>query len=98
MLELASEAPQDDAALAELHAAAEAAPDDMEAQLAFATGAFAAGARDDAAAKLLEMIESDPEWNDGAAKAKLLQIFEAVGLEDPWVAATRRKLSLLLFG
>ena len=33
-----------------------------------------------------------------AAKAKLLQIFEAVGLEDPWVAATRRKLSLVLFG
>ena len=44
------------------------------------------------------MIEVDPEWNEGAAKAKLLQIFEAVGLEDPWVSARRRKLSLLLFG
>ncbi len=44
------------------------------------------------------MIERDPEWNEGAAKAKLLQMFEAVGLEDPWVAATRRRLSLLLFG
>ena len=44
------------------------------------------------------MIQREPEWNEGAAKAKLLQIFEAVGLEDPWVAAQRRKLSLLLFG
>ena len=39
-----------------------------------------------------------PSWNDGAAKAKLLQMFEAVGLEDPWVSAQRRRLSLLLFG
>ena len=36
--------------------------------------------------------------NEGAARAKLLQFFEAVGLEDPWVSAQRRKLSLLLFG
>ena len=98
MLELASEAPQDDEELAKLRAAAEAAPEDMDAQLDFATAAFAAGARDDAATTLLTMIESDPAWNDCAAKAKLLQIFEAVGLEDPWVSATRRKLSLLLFG
>jgi len=97
-LELAAEAPQDDAELAKLRADAEAAPDDMDAALAFATAAFAAGARDDAAATLLKMIEADPEWNEGAAKAKLLKMFEAVGLEDPWVAATRRKLSLLLFG
>ena len=33
-----------------------------------------------------------------AAKARLLQIFEATGLEDPWVSATRRKLSTVLFG
>jgi putative thioredoxin len=28
----------------------------------------------------------------------LLKLFEAVGLEDPWVAATRRRLSAILFG
>ena len=44
------------------------------------------------------MVQADPAWNEGAAKAKLLQIFEAVGLEDPWVSAQRRKLSLILFG
>ena len=97
-LALAGDAPQDDGELAALRAAALAAPTDAEAQFAFAQAAFAAGARDDAADTLLKLIASDPEWNEGAAKAKLLQIFEAVGLEDPWVAANRRKLSLILFG
>ena len=70
----------------------------MDAQFAFASAAFAAGQRDDAADVLLRMIAADGAWNEGAAKAKLLQIFEAVGLEDPWVSATRRRLSLILFG
>ncbi|MGI9361897.1 MAG: tetratricopeptide repeat protein, partial [Parasphingorhabdus sp.] len=38
------------------------------------------------------------DWNDGAARAKLLSLFEVVGLEDAWVSATRRKLSAILFG
>ena len=97
-LELAGDAPQDDSELAALREAAATSPGDMEAQFAFAQAAFAAGERDEAADALLAMIEADAAWNEGAAKAKLLQIFEAVGLEDPWVAATRRKLSLLLFG
>ena len=65
---------------------------------AIAEAAFAAGNRDAAAERLLASIQADRAWNDGAARAKLLQIFEAVGLEDPWVAATRRRLSLILFG
>lgn len=97
-LALAADAPQDDGELAALRAAADADPADMDAGFAFAQAAFAAGARDDAAERLLAMIGTDPAWNEGAAKAKLLQIFEAVGLEDPWVAAMRRRLSLLLFG
>ena len=81
-----------------LRAAAAERPSDMQAQFDFAQGAFAAGERDEAANTLLSMIESEPEWNEGAAKAKLLQIFEAVGMEDPWVSSQRRRLSLLLFG
>ena len=98
MLELAGSAPQDEGELAALRATAAERPADMEAQFAFAQAAFAAGARDEAAEALLRMVRTEPEWNEGAARAKLLQIFEAVGLEDPWVAATRRKLSLILFG
>jgi putative thioredoxin len=43
-------------------------------------------------------IAADREWNDGAARARLLEIFSMIGLEDPWVAATRRRLSAILFG
>ncbi len=96
-LELVKDKP-DDGELAALRAAALARPADMEAQLAYASAAFAAGERDAAADTLLTMIAADREWNDGAAKAKLLQMFEAIGLEDPWVAATRRRLSTILFG
>lgn len=96
-LELAGEK-VDDSELASLRSAAEAAPEDMDAQLAYAEAAFAAGERVAAADTLLAMIEADREWNEGAARAKLLQIFEAVGLEDEWVVATRRRLSKILFG
>jgi putative thioredoxin len=94
---LAADRP-DDSALQALRETAAADPADMEAQMAFAEGAFAAGSRDEAADTLLKMIEAQPEWNEGAARAKLLQIFEAIGLEDPWVAQQRRRLSLILFG
>jgi len=96
-LALADDAP-DDTELAGLRAAAAERPADMDAQLAYANALFASGDRDGAADKLLEMIAADREWNGGAAKARLLQMFEAIGLEDPWVAAKRRRLSTVLFG
>ncbi len=96
-LELAGER-VDDGELAALRAAAEAEGAGMDAQLAFAEAAFAAGERDAAADTLLAMIAADREWNDGAARAKLLKIFEATGLEDEWVVGVRRRLSRVLFG
>ncbi len=88
----------DDGELAGLREAAEANREDMDAQLTYAEAAFAAGSRDDAVDTLLAMVAADREWNEGAARAKLLQIFEATGLEDEWVVATRRRLSKILFG
>ena len=96
-VELARNKP-DDGELAALRAAAAERPADQEAQLAFASAAIAAGERDNAATTLLAMIAADREWQEGAAKAKLLQLFAAIGLEDPWVAATRRRLATILFG
>ncbi|WP_041549899.1 tetratricopeptide repeat protein [Novosphingobium aromaticivorans] len=96
-LALAEDAPEE-GELATLRAAAAERPADMDAQLAFANALYASGQRDEAAARLLAMVAADREWNEGAAKARLLQIFEATGLEDPWVSATRRKLSTVLFG
>ncbi|WP_139181859.1 tetratricopeptide repeat protein, partial [Edaphosphingomonas haloaromaticamans] len=55
------------------------------------------GDRDGAADALLESIARDRTWNEGAARARLLNLFEAVGLEDPWVSAQRRRLSAVLF-
>jgi putative thioredoxin len=78
--------------------AAQAATGDMEARYELAGGQMAAGDRDAAAETLLAMVRDDREWNDGAARQRLLKLFEAVGLEDPWVSAQRRKLSAILFG
>lgn len=88
----------DDSEIAGLRAAVESAPDDHAARYDLAVGLFAAGSRDEAADHLLAIVRADKDWNEGAARARLLQIFEAVGLEDPWVSATRRKLSAALFG
>jgi putative thioredoxin len=88
----------DDSQLQALRAAAAERPTDMDAQMAYAEAAFAGGDREAAGETLLGMIRTDREWNEGAARARLVKMFEAVGLEDPWAVATRRKLSTVLFG
>ena len=93
---LAREAqPVDD--LAGIRAEVAADPTDHDARFRLAGGLMAAGDRDGAADALLEIIAQDRGWNEGAARARLLTLFEAVGLEDPWVAAQRRRLSAVLF-
>lgn len=96
-LTLAKEAPADDE-LAAIRERAAANPQDMDARYELAGAQMAASDREGAAETLLTMIAEDREWNDGAARARLLKLFEAVGLEDPWVSAQRRKLSAILFG
>lgn len=96
-LTLAREAPADDE-LAAIRERAAANPQDMDARYELAGAQMAANDREGAAETLLAMIAEDRDWNDGAARARLLTLFEAVGLEDPWVSAQRRKLSAILFG
>jgi putative thioredoxin len=88
-------APVDD--LAGLKSAVDAAPDDLEKRYELAGGLMAAGDRDGAADQLLASIALDRTWQEGAAKERLLTLFAAVGLEDPWVSAQRRRLSAVLF-
>ena len=83
--------------LATARRAMDAAPENPEAAFAYANAAIAAGERDAAADALLGMIARDRTWNAEAAKTRLLQLFEAEGLADPWVTAQRRKLSAILF-
>ena len=84
--------------LSGLKAQVEADPDNHALRFELAGGLMAAGDQDGAADALLHIIAVDREWNEGAARAQLLKLFEAIGLEDPWVAATRRRLSAILFG
>lgn len=84
--------------LAGLMAHAAANPEDMAARYKLAGGQMAAGDHQGAADTLLAMIADDRAWDGGAARQRLLKLFEVVGLEDPWVAATRRRLSAILFG
>lgn len=96
-LALAADAP-DAGELAAFEAAVAAKPDDHQARFDLASAQIGAGQRDAAADNLLHIVAADREWQEDAARAKLLSLFEAVGLEDPWVAAQRRRLSLILFG
>ena len=96
-LALAADAP-DAGELAALEAALAANPADHQARFDLASAQIGAGQRDAAADNLLHIVAADREWQEEAARAKLLSLFEAVGLEDPWVAAQRRRLSRVLFG
>jgi putative thioredoxin len=93
---LAREAkPVDD--LAPLQQRVAADPSDLDARYELAGGLMAAGDRDGAADQLLAIIETDRDWNEGAARSRLLKLMEVVGLEDPWTSTARRRLSALLF-
>ena len=95
-LALAEIAPTGEAGELERRIAAD--PDDLEARFELAGALMGRGERDGAADQLLEIVSRDREWNEGAARARLLQMLEAVGLEDPWAAQQRRRLSQILFG
>ena len=72
-------------------------PKDHQARFDLAMIHNAQGLRDEAADGLLAIIKADREWNEGAARAQLLKLFEAWGISDPATLTARRKLSSLLF-
>ena len=94
-LEVASAAPAADTGALEQRLVVN--PDDHEARFELASAKMALGDRDGAADALLEIVQRDREWNEGAARKRFLQLLEAQGLEDPWSSAQRRRLSAVLF-
>ncbi|MDI3338698.1 thioredoxin [Defluviimonas aestuarii] len=72
-------------------------PDDHQARFDLAQALHAAGKVEGAVEELLELFRRDREWNDGAAKAQLFTIFEALKPTDPIVLKGRRKLSSMIF-
>ncbi len=83
--------------VAELRATVEADPDNHQARYDLAQALHAAGETEAAVEELLELFRRDREWNDGAAKAQLFTIFEALKPNDPVVLNGRRKLSSMIF-
>jgi putative thioredoxin len=96
-LALARTAPPPGASV-ELEARLAADADDHDARFELAAAQAASGQRDAAADNLLHIIAADRAWNDGAARQRFLDLLEAIGLEDPWAKAQRRRLSDILFG
>ncbi len=87
----------DPSAVEELSAKVEANPNDLEARFDLAMALFAGGDREGTVDRLLEIIGRNAAWNDGAARKKLLKMFEAWGAEDPLTVEGRQRLSTLLF-
>ena len=81
----------------ELRGAVEADPDNLQARFDLALALHADGKVDEAVDALLELFRKDRAWNDGAAKAQLFTIFEALKPQDPIVLKGRRKLSSMIF-
>ncbi len=83
--------------LAELQSVVAANPDDLQARFDYAKALYAAGQAEAAIEELLDLFRRDREWNDGAAKAQLFTIFDALKPTDPLVQKGRRRLSSMIF-
>jgi putative thioredoxin len=88
---------QDAGPVADLRAAVEADPEDHQARFDLATALYASGEVEAAVDQLLDLFRRDREWNDGAAKAQLFTIFEALKPNDPILLNGRRRLSSMIF-
>ncbi len=82
---------------AELRAAVAASENDHQARFDLALALHAAGKMEEAVDQLLDLFRRDREWNDGAAKAQLMIIFNALKPTDPIVLKGRRRLSSMIF-
>jgi len=70
---------------------------DHEARLELAKALAGHGRLDEAVDHLLRIVERDRDWNEGAARAQLLQVFEAAGPGSEVAKRGRRRLSAILF-
>ena len=95
-LELAKQA-ADAGPVGELRAAVEADPADLQARFDLTQALYASGDAEGAVDELLDLFARNQNWNDGAAKAQLFTIFEALKPNDPIALDGRRRLSSLIF-
>ena len=81
----------------DLRAVLEQSPDNHQARFDLAQALHAQGDVEAAIDTLLDLFRRDREWNDGAAKAQLFTIFEALKPNDPLAQKGRRRLSSMIF-
>ncbi|MGY6534557.1 MAG: thioredoxin [Pararhodobacter sp.] len=81
----------------ELRAALSADPANHQARFDLAQALHAQGDVEAAIEELLELFRRDREWNDGAARAQLFTIFDAMKPGDPLAQKGRRRLSSMIF-
>ena len=93
-LKLAAAAPSD---FAPFEQRLQADPDDHEARFGLAEALAGAGRLDEAVDALLTLFAKERDWNDGAARKKLVEIFEAAGPTSDVAKTGRRRLSSLMF-
>ncbi len=82
---------------AAVRAAAAAAPDDVDAQLAVADLDVAGGHLEDAFDRVLDLFPRLAGGDRDRARARLLDYFQIAGPDDPRVPAARRRLANLLY-
>ncbi|WFE75082.1 thioredoxin [Roseinatronobacter sp. S2] len=81
----------------DLRAQVQTNPDDHQARFDLAQALYATDQIEAAIDELLELFRRDRDWQDGAAKAQLFTIFDALKPNDPLAAKGRRKLSSMIF-
>jgi putative thioredoxin len=70
---------------------------ELEQNVAANPGDFDARFLQGASDQLFAILEADQDWQDGKAKARLLEIFEAAGFASDVAKSGRRRLSAMLF-
>jgi putative thioredoxin len=76
---------------------AAAEPDDLEAQLLVADLDLSGGHIEDAFDRLLRLFPAQDAAGRNTIRERILELFEVIGLEDPRVTPTRRRLAALLY-
>ena len=72
-------------------------PDDPQLRYDLAIALYGDGCSEEAINILVELVKTHKTWNEEAARAQLLKIFEALGHSDPITIEGRRKLSVVIF-
>jgi len=83
--------------VAELAAAVERDPSDLQARYDLAMALVGNGDHGAAIDALLELFRLDREWNEGAAKGQLIKLFDSLGPKSEAAQKGRRRLSSMIF-